>query len=42
MVFEGGGLVSYRKPDGAYLHTLNTPDGLARKLAQLGIELPGD
>jgi gamma-glutamylcyclotransferase (GGCT)/AIG2-like uncharacterized protein YtfP len=33
-----GGLISYVRPDGSWLHTLNTPDGLARKLAQLGIE----
>lgn len=32
-----GGLISYRNPDGRYVHTLNTPQGLARKLAQLGI-----
>ena len=36
--FADGGLISYRKPDGTYLHTLNTRDGLRRKLAQLGIE----
>jgi len=36
---EGGGLLSYRKPDGSHVHTLNTPAGLARKLAQLGIDL---
>lgn len=35
--FEDGGLLSYRKPDGRYLHTLNTCDGLERKLQQLGI-----
>lgn len=32
-----GGLISYRRPDGGCLHTLNTPEGLARKLVQLGI-----
>jgi putative acetyltransferase len=36
---EGGALLSYRKPDGSHVHTLNTPAGLARKLAQLGIDL---
>lgn len=36
-----GGLISYRKPDGRYVHTLNTPLGLARKLAQLGIAVEG-
>ena len=35
----GGGLISYRRTDGTYLHTLNTPDGFTRKLEQLGIEL---
>jgi hypothetical protein len=34
-----GGLISYRRADGTYLHTLNTSEGLARKLAQLGIEM---
>lgn len=34
---EDGGLISYRKPDGTYLHTLNTREGLERKLRQLGI-----
>jgi hypothetical protein len=34
----GGGLISYRKPDGTYLHTLNTREGYERKLEQLGIE----
>jgi hypothetical protein len=32
-----GGLISYRRDDGSYLHTLNTRDGFARKLAQLGL-----
>lgn len=32
-----GGLISYRKKDGTYLHTLNTIDGFERKLTQLGI-----
>jgi hypothetical protein len=32
-----GGLISYRKPDGGYVHTLNTVEGLARKLDQLGL-----
>jgi GNAT superfamily N-acetyltransferase len=34
----GGGLLSYAKPDGTFVHTLNTAEGLDRKLAQLGIE----
>jgi predicted methyltransferase len=37
--FPGGGLISYLRGDGSLMHTLNTPDGLARKLRQLGIEL---
>lgn len=35
--FEDGGLISYRKADGMFLHTLNTRDGFERKLHQLGI-----
>ena len=35
--FEDGGLISYRKPDGTFLHTLNTREGFERKLNQLGI-----
>jgi hypothetical protein len=34
---EGGGLISYRREDGSFLHTLNTPEGFTRKLSQLGI-----
>lgn len=33
---EDGGLISYRKPDGTFLHTLNTREGFLRKLEQLG------
>jgi hypothetical protein len=44
-VFEGGGLLSFRKPDGRIIHTLNTPEGLARRLARLELtdraEVPG-
>jgi hypothetical protein len=36
---DGGGLISYEKPDGTFVHTLNTPDGFTRKLTQLGISL---
>ncbi len=32
-----GGLISYRKPDGRYLHTLATPEAFERKVRQLGI-----
>ena len=35
--FEDGGLISYRKADGKFLHTLNTREGFDRKLRQLGI-----
>jgi hypothetical protein len=35
--FEDGGLISYLRADGTYVHTLNTCEGLERKLAQLGI-----
>ena len=34
---EEGGLISYRREDGSFLHTLNTHEGFRRKLAQLGI-----
>jgi hypothetical protein len=34
---DDGGLISYRKPDGRFLHTLNTRDGFERKVRQLGI-----
>ncbi len=35
--FEDGGLISYRKAHGLFLHTLNTREGFERKLRQLGI-----
>jgi hypothetical protein len=34
---EGGGLISFSRGDGWFVHTLNTPEGFARKLAQLGL-----
>lgn len=34
---DGGGVISYLRADGTYLHTLNTPGGFRRKLADLGI-----
>lgn len=37
---SGGGVISYLRPDGSCLHTLNTADGLQRKLTALGIEMP--
>jgi hypothetical protein len=33
-----GGLISYVKPDGRYLHTLATPEAFERKRRQLGFE----
>ena len=35
--FQDGGLISYRKADETFLHTLNTREGFERKLRQLGI-----
>ncbi|MDP3176533.1 MAG: hypothetical protein Q8M76_01435 [Spirochaetaceae bacterium] len=32
---ENGGLISFRKDDGTYLHTLNTVAGFERKLGRL-------
>ena len=40
VILNGGGLISYRRKDGSFLHTLNTPEGFRRKLSQLKIELP--
>ncbi len=34
-MLDDGAILSYRKSDGRYVHTLNTFEGLARKLAQL-------
>ena len=36
---DRGGVISYRRGDGRYVHTLNSPEGFARKLDQLGITL---
>lgn len=38
---DDGGLISYKKGEGDYLHTLNTSEGFERKLAQLGIPKRG-
>ena len=38
--FDDGGLISYCRAEGTWLHTLNTQAGLHRKLAQLRIS-PG-
>ncbi len=34
---DKGGLISYKKGDGKYLHSLNTAEGFERKLSQLEI-----
>lgn len=34
-----GGVISYKRENGTFLHTLNTPEGFERKLRQLGIKL---
>ncbi len=36
---EDGGTISYRRPTGTWLHTLNTKEGFRRKLEQLEISL---
>jgi hypothetical protein len=36
---DDGGLISYRRYDGSYIHTLNDKEGFLRKLTQLGIAL---
>lgn len=35
---DGGGLISYQRDDGSYVHTLNTAEGFRRKLSQLGVD----
>jgi hypothetical protein len=35
---DKGGLISYSRADGTYLHTLNTAEGFERKLSNLGLE----
>ena len=37
---DRGGMISYKRADGSFLHTLNTEEGFARKLRQLGINWP--
>ncbi|KAH9130695.1 hypothetical protein LEN26_008279 [Aphanomyces euteiches] len=34
---DGGGVITYCKSNGAFVHTLNTQSGLERKLAGLGL-----
>ena len=36
---DRGGMISYKRTDGTFLHTLNTEEGFERKLQQLGIKL---
>ena len=36
---DEGGLISYKRADGTYLHTLNSAEGFLRKILQLGIAL---
>ena len=35
---QDGGIISYKRKDGTFTHTLNTSTGFLRKVAQLGIE----
>jgi hypothetical protein len=35
---DRGGMISYKRDDGSFLHTLNTEEGFERKLRQLGID----
>ncbi|MDO8207881.1 MAG: hypothetical protein Q7T38_08685 [Gallionella sp.] len=37
---EDGGMISYHRLAGTWLHTLNTKEGFRRKLEQLEISLP--
>lgn len=37
--FVDGGLLSYEKSDGTFVHTLNNPEGLKRKINHLRINL---
>jgi len=34
-----GGVISYQRPSGTWLHTLNTKEGFRRKLEQLEVSL---
>ncbi|HEX5735738.1 MAG TPA: hypothetical protein VF131_23120 [Blastocatellia bacterium] len=36
---DKGGLISYSRTDGTYLHTLNTAEGFERKLSNLEVEM---
>ena len=35
-----GGIISFERPDGSWVHTLNTPEGFRRRLAKLGLRDP--
>ena len=37
LAFAGGGLISYRRSDGTFVHTIGDDDGFTRKLKQLCI-----
>ena len=37
--FFDGGIISYERDDGTYLHTLNDENGFSRKLSDLDIRL---
>jgi hypothetical protein len=37
VIFSDGGLISYRKAEGKFVHTLNTSAGFRRKLVDLGL-----
>jgi hypothetical protein len=39
---DRGGMISYKRADGSFLHTLNTEEGFARKLRQLQIAWPAE
>ena len=36
---RGGGIISYSRKNGTFLHTLNTAEGFNRKLDQIGIRI---
>ncbi|UJR32425.1 hypothetical protein I4U23_019887 [Adineta vaga] len=40
--FINGGLLSYEKSDGTYVHTLNNSSGLTRKMNHLNIQFNND
>lgn len=38
LLADGAGIISYAKAGGLFVHTLNTPAGMRRKLISLGLE----